>query len=338
MPARPAGAFTLSSAMIGVMPATRRPSRRAVLRGAGLGVVAALSVGGCSGDRLRTPWSPEPGEDERASSPPDADQLLAAHARLVRYRSMLGAMATDSSSERDRADLFGELWASQQERVDGLLTLADVALPSATADDASVTTGASTAAPVQALDLGRVIREDLGTAVEQVTSASATHRAMLLSLTAQHAVSAARLGAEVSWPELVGPAGAAAVPVLAVTRPAAFGLEVVAARSSGDERERYEDVLGPVRSVNRSLTTLAGDAAPVPPLGYDLPEPLEDRQQRSGLARALVADIAPAVLSVADRAGSPEQTESLVRLVAEGTAWGRRLGIDDTPFPGMVLP
>ena len=68
-------------------------------------------------------------------------------------------------------------------------------------------------------------------------------------------------------------------------------------------------------------------------------EPLASRSDREGLARAVVADIAPAVLRVADRAGSdPAQVGSTLRLTVEATAWSRRLGADTTAFPGMTLP
>ena len=53
----------------------------------------------------------------------------------------------------------------------------------------------------------------------------------------------------------------------------------------------------------------------------------------------MVADIAPAVLRVADRAGSdPAQVGSTLRLTVEATAWSRRLGAGTTAFPGMTLP
>ena len=33
-----------------------------------------------------------------------------------------------------------------------------------------------------------------------------------------------------------------------------------------------------------------------------------------------------------------DQNASLVRLVADATRWGRRLGRDDEAYPGMTLP
>ena len=237
---------------------------------------------------------------------------------------------------------------------DGADTTADPAPRTAAAsEDGSATTGPDgsaltgpgsdaaerTATGPRPRAMGEQLHADLPEVLEDLSRSSTVNRAMLISLSAQHAESARLLGAPVDWPPLVGPVGTAAVPVLARTRPAVFGLEVVAARSRGDERERYESVLAPVRSVTRALTTLAGDAAPLPPLGYDLPEPLDDEAQRLVLARELVHDITPAALSVADRAGSDvDQLRSLVRLVAEARHWADRLGLDPVPFPGMTLP
>jgi hypothetical protein len=175
--------------------------------------------------------------------------------------------------------------------------------------------------------------------VRAAATSTPTNLAMLVSLAAQHADSAARLGAPVGWDPLVGPAGAAAVPVLAVTRPAVFGFEVLAARSLDDERARYERILDEVRSLTRQLTTLAGSAAPVAPLGYDLPEPLDTPGQRRALGRALVADIAPAGLHAAERLrGNADELAGAVRIVAESSLWGRELGSTPEPFPGMTLP
>ncbi|WP_405040295.1 hypothetical protein [Serinicoccus sp. LYQ92] len=325
--------------MIAVMPAA--PSRRAVLRLGGLGL-AAVAVSGCSGDRRRTPWSPSPGVEEAdPSPPPDTELLVAARDRVARYRTMLAGVTPEGSGQRAEVNGRQEVWPVQQERLETLLSLSGV--EPAPADDAALTSapegGSSTGAPVAVADLAQALLADLPTAFAEVARSTPTNRAMLTSLAAEHAFAAQALGADPPWPMLVGPAGTAAVPVLGATRPAAVGLEVVAARSGGEERERYESILASLQAITRTLTTLAGDAAPVPPLGYDLPEPLDTADQRAELARTLVLDIAPAVLSVADRAGSSaEQVRSLVRIVVEASTWGRRLGAPVDAFPGMTLP
>ncbi|WP_298751107.1 DUF4439 domain-containing protein [uncultured Serinicoccus sp.] len=318
-------------------------SRRTLLR-VGAGVATGALLAGCSGERLRTPWSPDPSTDAlegRAS--PDLPLLREVRHRVSGYRDLL-AGTRPTGQGRQLARTLDEVWTTQEERLDLVLRALDgssaqdgedVAATTAPGDDAAVTS----TGPTELVEVGRRVRDDLSTMLEAVATSTSVHRPMLLSLAAQHLASADRLGAGTDWPPLVGPTGTAAVPVLARTRPAVFALEVVTARSGGEERERYEQVLAPLRSVTRSLVTLAGDAAPVPPLGYDLPEPLADGEQRLALARAVVQDIAPAVLTVADRAGSDvEQVESSLRLVLEADLWADRLGVPAQPFPGMSLP
>lgn len=175
--------------------------------------------------------------------------------------------------------------------------------------------------------------------VKEISAATPTNLPLLVSLVGQHAASAERLGAPIGWGALAAPEGAAAVPLLAVTRPAIFGLEVLAARSLHEEREAYEGVLEGVRAITRHLTTLAGDAAPVAPLGYDLPEPLDKPEHRKKLARALVADIAPAALGSADRVrGDADKLMSVVRIVSDAALWTHALGGQAETFPGMTSP
>ncbi|WP_131105152.1 DUF4439 domain-containing protein [Ornithinimicrobium sufpigmenti] len=364
--------------MIPVMPSTG-PSRRALLRAGLVGIASAGLLSGCSGDRVRTPWSPEPTVDEAdaARRMPDGDLLLRARERLAGHRAALSRAQANTPAVRAKARSTATLWQTQQERLEQLLALGGITLPEldvqiltpsadeaaedadrdgeattgghdgdeATGDHGAATTAPGsddarqTAAGPAPRTVGEGLLADLPEVLEDLSRSSALNRAMLVSLAAQHVESARLLGAPVEWPPLEGPVGAAAVPVLARTRPAVFGLEVVAARSREDERLRYESVLAAVRSTTRALTTLAGDAAPLPPLGYDLPEPLEDEPDRLALARALVHDIEPAVLSVVDRAGSDvEQLRSLVRLVAETQQWAHELDVDPDPFPGMTLP
>ncbi|MFK5634833.1 hypothetical protein [Ornithinimicrobium sp. LYQ103] len=330
-----------------------RPTRRSVLLGA-LGT-AALLVTGCQEERPDNvvPTGDVDADDPR-TWPADTQLLIAARQRVHGYLQSL-----DNVSLPPAARGLGQTWALQQERLEQLITLGGVPLPALldapavspsvdpvpttdAPDDGGATTDTSdaTASPRrEASVLGRVLVEDLSDAVREASVSTPTNLAMLCSLAAQHGASAALLGAPVPWPPLAGPAGAAAVPVLSVTRPAVFGLEVVAARSSGEERAAYESVLQPLLVVTRQLETLAGETAPVPPLGYDLPEPLETAGQRRGLARALVADIAPATLSASVRVpGDAEQLGGVVRIVAETVAWSAALEEQAQPFPGMTLP
>lgn len=340
------------------------PTRRSLLR-AGLLGLGLTTLAGCSGDRPRAPWSPDPDTDTDrqppSDLPPDGELLLLARARVHRYRGVLEHVRPSSRTGRSVVRDLTELWGVQQDRLEQLLVLAGVDLPvledvvvdlpeqpsppPAPEDDAATSTGPADAAVTSAppgLDpevLGAEVRDDLPAALEQLARSTVTNRAVLTSLVAQHTESARLLRAAPGREPLVGPVGAAAVPVLQVTRPAVFGLEVVAARSRGEERALYESLLQPLQRITRALTSLAGEAAPVPPLGYDLPEPLADEESRMALARDLVHDIAPAALSVVGRAGSDVgQLRSVVRIVAESAAWARELGVEGPPFPGMTLP
>lgn len=344
----------------------RAVSRRALL-GALVGVGGATLLAGCDAQDPRTPVSPTEGvrADDPTTWPPDTQLFIAARQRVHGYR-----LALDVATGRERTrERLAELWQVQQERLELLITLGGVPLPdllddpavagphdgtAATADgsdDGSGTTATGTdsggststagdgADPPDAEDLGRVLRRDHTEACRELSTATATNVPTLASLAAQHVAAAAWLGAPVEWGEMDGPSGAAAVPVLAVTRPAVFGLEVVAARSRDEERADYESVLGPLRSVTRQLATLAGPAAPVAPLGYDLPEPLETAEQRRSLARELVSDVAPATLDAAQRLpGRAAELTGVVRVVSDTVVWDRALGTRALPFPGMTLP
>ena len=237
------------------------------------------------------------------------------------------------------------LWQEQADRIAMLLTTVGAAPPTRDVDTETATSSDEEAATsagsrdASSEDLRRAVRDELPDIYADLASSTPTNRPLLASLAAQHTSVLSLGGADPDWPELIAPSGTAAVPVLAATRPAVFGLEVVAARSVGDERDLYESVLRPPRAITRALTTLAGEAAPVPPLGYDLPEPLATQEQRVELARTLVGDVMPAALSVVDRAGdSARHIASYVRIVAEADRWSRRLGTDPRPFPGMSLP
>jgi hypothetical protein len=350
-----------------VMPPTL--SRRALLRALAL-AGGAVVLAGCEDTSVERVVSPTDGvePDDPATWPADTALLISARQRIHAYRLGLGGLGR---AGRDLGEELDDLWRAQQDRLELLITLGGVPLP-ALLDEPAVPLprpddGASTTSPARKdadaragdvagstgdaasgradrprpEDLGRVVGTDHTEACRELSTATPTNLQMLASLTAQHVASAARLGAPVTWGALSGPAGAAAVPVLAATRPAVFGLEVVAARSApgSEERADYEAVLAQLRGLTRQLSTLAGQAAPVAPLGYDLPEPLETARQRRDLARRLVRDVAPAALDAAQRVpGDLAQLTGVVRIVSDAVVWGDRLGDAASPFPGMSLP
>ena len=336
-------------------------SRRALLRAGGLAGLATV-LAGCEGDDRPDSSSPtstvEP--DDPTTWPPDTTLLLAARQRVHGYLAALDVVDVP----RGRRSRLAAVWGGQLDTLEQLVSLGGVPLPeppsdpvvsaapddatrtTAPGDDADRTTGTGddsdrTGGPVRppADQLGQVLRGDVSDAVRDASTATPAHLPMLVSLAAQHAAAAQELGAPVDWPPMAGPRDAAAVPLLAALRPAVFGLEVLAARSRGEERADYEGVLEPLAGLTRQLTSLAGRAAPVPPLGYDLPEPLGDAQDRRALARRLVGDVAPAALTTATRvAGDVTELTGVARVVAEAVGWDRRLGGQGVPFPGMTTP
>jgi hypothetical protein len=313
-----------------------------VLRLAALGVLGA-GLAGCSGGpgggfSRTAPVRPE----DPTTWPPDTELLLRARARVAAYRRALAALAP-AAGDRAPVRALGPLWATQQDRLEQLLTLSGVPLPAldhpaGNAGPGPGDAGATGTGAPRALGLAQALTVDLEVALTDVLESTATHRALLAALAAQHTLSAQDLGAPADSRPLPGPSGAAAVTVLAATRPAVFGLEVAAARAGQQEREALDEILVGVRALSRQLVTLAGPAAPAPPLGYHLPEPLESSAQRSALARALVHDIAPAALSTLDRATGTAHPSGVVRIVVRASAWHRDLGSTPSAFPGMVLP
>lgn len=338
-------------------PPPPRPAvtRRGLLRALALAGGAVL-LAGCDEDADREA-SPTGGvePDDPATWPADTHLLLSARQRVHGYR--LGLELVGGGPRRLLAQL-DDLWRTQQERLELLITLGGVplpelhdqpavTLPATPGDDGAGST--ASASPdgedgqdrPRAVDLGRALRADRTQALRELSTATPTNLLLLASLCAQHVASADRLGAPTAWEPMAGPAGAAAVPVLAATRPAVFGLEVVAARSAPGSQERtdYEVVLGSLRGISRQLSTLAGETAPVAPLGYDLPEPLATGAQRADLARRLVSDVAPAALDAAQRVpGDLPQLTGVVRVVSDAVLWEDLLGGEADPFPGMTLP
>ncbi|MFC6422427.1 DUF4439 domain-containing protein [Ornithinimicrobium tianjinense] len=334
-----------------------RPSRRSLLRGLVLGGSAAFLSACDSPGRDDSSPTGRVVPDDPTTWPDDTELLVAARQRIHAHLSMLRATRVPG-----RAKALDGRWETQIARIEQLITLGGLALPpleepsltDLPADDEAGTTAprqdgdgdgdsdeaaATTSAGPEAIDVGRLLRAQLPSVVAEIATSTPTNLAMLVSLAAEQADSAHLLGARVDWAPLTGPSGVHAVRVLQATRPAVFGLEVVAARATGEERETYLGVLDQVRALTRQLTTLAGEAAPAPPLGYDLPEPLEDADQRKRLASSLVADIAPATLQAAERlVGRADQLMAAVRVVAEATRWSRELGGPSEPFPGMTLP
>lgn len=175
--------------------------------------------------------------------------------------------------------------------------------------------------------------------VDTLATVSPTNLPTLLALHGQRAAAAEILGGPVKWPVVEGPLGPGAITVLAGLRQAVYGFEVLASRSTEKERQTYTEALRPLREASRTVTELAGPAAPVAPLGYGLPSGVENRDARRQLAKDLLAALPQAVIAgSAARAGDQDAIAGTVRLMSLSVRLGTIFRVPAAPFPGLRVP
>lgn len=175
--------------------------------------------------------------------------------------------------------------------------------------------------------------------VDTLAAVSPTNLPTLMALHGQRAAAAEILGATVRWPVVEGPLGSGAITVLAGLRQAVYGFEVLVARSTEKERDAYNEALGPLREASRTVTELAGPAAPVAPLGYGLPSDVGSEDQRRQLAKDLLTALTQAVIAgSAARAGDEDAIAGTLRLMSLSVRLGTSLRVPTTPFPGLTVP
>ncbi len=318
--------------MIAAMP--RTASRRAVLGLVAGGVLTA--VAGCTdaGPDGTDPDQPsEPTDGDSVVQVPDVEALT--HA-LVRAREMeaLAESVTDARGERHWVLAAAVTAHREQVRVlTALLEAGGVPLPAEQSSRGS-------AGPGGFDSLARAAAADVGpTRLAELARVSALNLPVLVSLTGRRGALAEDLGRAVAWQPLEGPTGEHAATLLGAVRPAVYGLQVLAARSSGEERDAFEAPLDRLAGLSRQLTALAGAAAPPPPLGYALDSALSTAGQRDRLATGLFAGLPSAVLTGVDTlSGSVGSVAGTVRLLAETLAMGRPWGLGREAFPGMTVP
>lgn len=148
-------------------------------------------------------------------------------------------------------------------------------------------------------------------------------------------------------PALASPA--AALPYLAASRAAVYGLEVVAARTHKDLRTAAATTLESVRGLALAQESAAGADAPPAPTAYRLPLNADDEESGRRLAEYLagrLVDAYAAALTTTTDAGTHASTEQIAAArtgVAVGAAWlaDAALLADDwglalAPFPGLT--
>ncbi len=171
---------------------------------------------------------------------------------------------------------------------------------------------------------------------------STSHLALLVSLAAQRAAAATLLRATVVTVDRAAagpPPGDKAVPLLAATRAAVYGFEVVAAQADPRQRPAADEALAALRPRSVALGQVAGDAAGPPPLGYSLPFRVEDGAGAARLARHLLAALSQDTASAAAAAaGDRAAITTLVSWLAEDEVLASRWSVPPAAFPGLVTP
>jgi hypothetical protein len=334
-----------------------RPTRRTLLAAVGLGGWVVLT--GCQ----EQPGSPaEVAPTDGAGRPirSEAADVLVMFRTLERTRSLqlMAAGLLDGAPDSSTVPEIHDALSGQAEVLEELLRAAEVepgpgpdrrpvsddaAATSARgfggADDSAATTGGIPRAD-RVATLADALADDAGAeALAEVAGTSPANLPVLLSLHGQRAAAAVLLRRTPDWPPLSGPEGAAAVGMLVALREVVYALEVAAARASGDERAEHEVVLSSMRTLTDRLVTLAGPAAPAPPLGYGLPGPVDSADARRALVVRTLEAVPAAVL---DGSGGLVQDEVAVagctQVLAEVVSQAQRLGSPLPAFPGLRTP
>jgi hypothetical protein len=323
----------------------RTVTRRGVLLAVGLSGIGALV--GCDAGADRASSTRRSGQQDTpvaAPAPPLADTALLL--RIWQDTQDLQRDANAVSAPRDRRGALVETRRilGIQEAVLGRLVRAqgggtspesgDAATTTPLADSASDTTGpapdlAEVAAALSPLDR-------LPGSLEGV---SPSNLPTLMSLYGVRFAAAQMLGRSLDWTPPAGPSGASAVTLLAGLRQAVYGFEVIAARAGGGERERYRAALTTLRPMMRTVTELAGEAAPAAPLGYGWDARVDSEAARLRAARELSRPLPAAVIAGSSaRAGDGDAITGTVQAMATVVGVGREMGVPLSGFPGLSVP
>jgi hypothetical protein len=153
---------------------------------------------------------------------------------------------------------------------------------------------------------------------------------------AQRAVAATLLARAPSWPvpEPVTPSLAARA--LETARSATYGIEVVAAQSSGSQRRLATTTLAALRSRVTALEELAGSSATPPDLGYPLPFAVTSASAARRLALHVLDGLRAGHAAAATSAArDPSGLAAVVQWLAEAEMLCHRWGMPLQPFPGL---
>jgi hypothetical protein len=166
---------------------------------------------------------------------------------------------------------------------------------------------------------------------------STAHVALIGSLLAQRTAAVALLGGTVAP---AGPSdldGTDGVALLEAARSTVYGFEIVATHVDSAGRALAMSALAAMRARVSELETLAGPSAPPPPLGYELPFPITDRESSRRLAvHLLEALLARMAAALEPAVGNANALATLVRWMGESESMASQWGAPLAAFPGLT--
>jgi len=204
---------------------------------------------------------------------------------------------------------------------------------SATATPSPTTSSPSVSTPAELSNAERGGVNDVSLA-----ALSTAHVALIGSLLAQRTAAVTLLGGTVAP---VGPSnldGADGVSLLEAARSAVYGFEIVATHIDSTGRAPAMSALAALRARASELETLVGPSAPPPPLGYELPFPITDRDSSRRLAVHLLEALLTRMAATLEPAvGNANALATLVRWMGESESMASQWGAPLAAFPGLTI-
>jgi len=309
-------------------------SRRRLLVALAAGSVTALS--GCrvqlEEGAPRIPLVPTrvPMKDEKT--------LLAV---LDRTRSLVSLAKAVAGGPMPLAGQLSTVHATQIAVITRLLRDGGVPLSlveaSATPQPSPATSSPAVSSPAE-LSNAELSNAEIGSAKDvSLADLSIAHVALIGSLLAQRTAAVTLLGGAVAP---VGPSdldGADGLALLEAVRGAVYGFEVVTTHIGSTGRAPAMRTLLALRTRASELETLVGSSAPPPPLGYELPFPVSDKDSSRRLALHLLEALLTRMAAALEpAAGSVRALDTLVRWMGETESMASRWGAPLAAFPGLT--
>lgn len=326
-------------------PPATAPSRRLVAVGA-LGGIAALLTG--CGIRLEDDAPRVPLVPTRRPIPGEAALvgLLGALQLAAVDPALAGATPSPATLHRRQADVLRD--ALLQRGVPSAALAAPTPAPTGTPAPASPTP-ATTASPspraTPSVPVGRTVAAVEGSvlaAADGCSEAEAALRPPVVALLAQaHAAielttgrRAAPGATATAWssPDLLAP-------LIDAARRATYLLEVAAARTGGRAQRLAREEIALLEALTAEVVGAAGEAAPVPELGYALPGPVTTAAEAAALtigARATLLGSWGAQLQALTAGDARAAFADVPRWLGGIAAVAHRGGTPLTAFPGLA--